>query len=159
MAIGKLFFKSIDMFVGSRLDPGFAAKILARDLHMVPAVTVNRHSTRQGQLLLDLLRGSRRRAPNTRILLRAGALARWFRRRFRRPADGAIDHPFEAALAHFIVDTESTRTSAGWVPGPSSWSSVSSATAAAVPVPVPMAASMSGSFSRSCCNSSVSCSD
>ena len=66
------------------------------------------HLTRQGQLLLDLLRGSRRRAPNTRILLRAGALARWFRRRFRRPADGAIDHPFEAALAHFIVDTEST---------------------------------------------------
>ena len=65
------------------------------------------HLTRQGQMLLDLLRGSRRQAPKPRILLRAGALARWFRMRFRRPTDGAIDHPFEATLAHFIVETES----------------------------------------------------
>lgn len=75
---------------------------LLRDTHQVSL-----HQTRQGNELLDLLRGSRRSAPRGRVLLRAGALARWFRRRYRLQLNGPIAHPFQAALAQFILDTES----------------------------------------------------
>ena len=65
------------------------------------------HTTREGDALLGLLRGQRRNARRRRVLLRAGALARWFRCRFGTAAEGFIDHPCRAALAQFIVDTES----------------------------------------------------
>lgn len=65
------------------------------------------HLTRQGQALLELLRGSRRRAARRRIVLRAGSLTRWFRRRFGQAAEGPVAHPFQAALAQFILETES----------------------------------------------------
>ncbi|RKT38000.1 RecQ family ATP-dependent DNA helicase [Thiocapsa rosea] len=66
----------------------------------------NLHVTREGRALLDLLRGQRRRNPHTRLLLRTGVLSRWFRRRYGIPVDGLIEHPFQAALARFISDTE-----------------------------------------------------
>jgi ATP-dependent DNA helicase RecQ len=44
-------------------------------------------------------------APRRRVV-RAGTLGRWFRRRWHA-CGGAIAHPFKAALAQFIVDTES----------------------------------------------------
>ncbi|HRP96570.1 MAG TPA: RecQ family ATP-dependent DNA helicase [Rhodocyclaceae bacterium] len=75
---------------------------LLRDHHQV-----NLHTTRQGDALLGLLRGTRRRAARTRVLLRSGALGRWFRRRHGLPVDGLIQHPFLAALAQFIIETES----------------------------------------------------
>ncbi|MGD9871831.1 MAG: RecQ family ATP-dependent DNA helicase, partial [Thauera sp.] len=65
------------------------------------------HTTREGSALLTLLRGQGRSARRRRVLVRAGALARWFRRRFRTAPEGFIDHPCRAALAQFIVDTES----------------------------------------------------
>jgi ATP-dependent DNA helicase RecQ len=66
----------------------------------------NLHMTREGRALLDLLRGQRRRNSHTRLLLRTGVLSRWFRRRYGIPVDGLIEHPFQAALARFISDTE-----------------------------------------------------
>ncbi|HRH75247.1 MAG TPA: ATP-dependent helicase, partial [Zoogloea sp.] len=68
---------------------------------------LNLHLTREGHALLELLRGALRRAARRRVVLRAGTLGRWFRRRHGMPVDGAIAHPFNAALAQFIVDTES----------------------------------------------------
>lgn len=65
------------------------------------------HTTREGEALLTLLRGQHRGARRRRVLVRAGVLARWFRRRFRIAPEGFIDHPCRAALAQFIVDTES----------------------------------------------------
>lgn len=65
------------------------------------------HATREGEALVALLRGQHRRARRRRVLVRAGALARWFRRRFHSPPDGLIAHPWRAALAQFIVDAES----------------------------------------------------
>lgn len=68
---------------------------------------LNLHLTRQGQALLELLRGDRRRGARRRLLLRGGALTRWFHRRFGKAPDSTIAHPYEAALARFILDTES----------------------------------------------------
>ena len=65
------------------------------------------HITRVGSALLGLLRGQGRSARRRRVLVRAGALARWFRCRFGTAPEGFIDHPCRAALAQFIVDTES----------------------------------------------------
>ena len=65
------------------------------------------HATREGHALLEQLRGTCRRAKGRRVLLSAGVLARWFRRRFALPVDGPIDHPCRAALAQFITDTVS----------------------------------------------------
>ncbi len=65
------------------------------------------HATREGNTLVGLLRGISRRAKRSRMLLKSGVLSRWFRRHFGLPADGVIDHPFRAALAQFINDTES----------------------------------------------------
>lgn len=70
------------------------------------AQQINLYLTRQGHALLSLLQGSRRRAAGSRVLLRPGTLGRWFRRRFRVPVDGALRHPFQAALAQFILETE-----------------------------------------------------
>jgi ATP-dependent DNA helicase RecQ len=68
---------------------------------------VGLHTTREGNALATLLRGQRRSAKRRRVLVRAGVLARWFRRRFDTPADGLIEHPCRAALAQFILDAES----------------------------------------------------
>lgn len=68
---------------------------------------VSLHQTREGDALATLLRGQRRAARRRRVLVRAGVLSRWFRRRFHTPPDGLIDHPQRAALAQFICDAES----------------------------------------------------
>ncbi|MGY6275771.1 3'-5' exonuclease, partial [Methylomonas sp. MgM2] len=41
------------------------------------------HSTREGYALISLLSNRRRKAPKPRVVLRWGALPRWFRRRYR----------------------------------------------------------------------------
>jgi ATP-dependent DNA helicase RecQ len=63
-------------------------------------------ATREGALLLSLLRGELRRGRSGRALLKASALTRWFRTRFGCPVDGLIPHPSRAALARFILETE-----------------------------------------------------
>jgi len=68
---------------------------------------VSLHATREGDALVTLLRGLRRRARRRRVLVRSGVLARWFRRRFHTPPDGLIEHPCRAALAQFICTAES----------------------------------------------------
>ena len=65
------------------------------------------HTTREGNGLLALLKGEKRKAARPRILLQAGTLARWFRLRFRQEAGGLIEHPARAALAQFIQESES----------------------------------------------------
>lgn len=64
------------------------------------------HVTREGDDLLNLLRAKRRHVRRPRVLLRSGALTRWFRCRFRLPVDGLIEHPYRAVLAQFIEETE-----------------------------------------------------
>jgi len=64
------------------------------------------HRTREGHALLVLLRGERRHRTTPRLLLRARSLSRWFRRRYGLSVDGLITHPFRAALAQFIDETE-----------------------------------------------------
>lgn len=68
---------------------------------------VSLHTTREGDALVTLLRGLRRSTRRRRVLVRAGVLARWFRRRYHTPPDGLIEHPYRAALAQFIVDAAS----------------------------------------------------
>ncbi|SIQ81360.1 ATP-dependent DNA helicase RecQ [Aromatoleum tolulyticum] len=68
---------------------------------------ISLHQTREGNALITLLRGPRSNARRRRVLVRAGVLSRWFRRRFHTPPDGLIEHPYRAALAQFIVDAES----------------------------------------------------
>lgn len=81
---------------------GVPARLL-RDEH-IP----NLHTTREGYGLLSLLRGTNRKATRQRVIVKAGALAHWFRRRYRYSVDASIDHPHRAALAQFIreCDTE-----------------------------------------------------
>ncbi|WP_295401471.1 ATP-dependent helicase [uncultured Thiocystis sp.] len=66
----------------------------------------NLHTTREGHTLLSLLRGAGRRTGRTRVLLRAGTLSRWFRRRYGVTIDALIEHPFRAALAQLISEIE-----------------------------------------------------
>ena len=72
-----------------------------RDKHM-PEL----HKTREGDQLLSLLRGASRRTRRSRVLLRSGTLSRWFRWRYGIGVDGLIEHPFRAALAQFILDSD-----------------------------------------------------
>ncbi len=65
------------------------------------------HKTREGDQLLSLLHGEFRQARRSRVLLRGGALSRWFRRRYGVAADSLIEHPCQAMLAQFIVECES----------------------------------------------------
>ena len=67
---------------------------------------VRLHETREGAALLSLLRGAGRDAPRKRVVLRCGALARWFRRRHGLRLQDWIAHPFLAALAQFIEEAE-----------------------------------------------------
>ena len=70
------------------------------------ASQVHLHLTRDGDALLAQLQGRHRRARSKRVLLRAGTLARWFRRRFEAPVDAFVEHPSRAALAHFVRSVE-----------------------------------------------------
>lgn len=63
------------------------------------------HASREGAALLSLLRGEGRRPARQRMVLRAGALGRWFRRHGPTP-DGLATNPFLAALAQFIAETQ-----------------------------------------------------
>ena len=74
---------------------------LMRDDH-VPDL----HTTREGNALLALLRGDRRQVERHRVILKPATLARWFRRRFKRDVHDLIDHPAQAALAQFILESE-----------------------------------------------------
>lgn len=67
---------------------------------------INLHLTREGYLLLSLLSEQQRQAKRKRLLVRAGALSRWFRRRFHSAPDGHIEHPFRAALGQFIHEID-----------------------------------------------------
>jgi ATP-dependent DNA helicase RecQ len=61
------------------------------------------YSTREGYALISLLKTLRK----SHVLLRWGCLSRWFRRRYRRPVDDLIEHPYRAMLAQFIIGCES----------------------------------------------------
>ncbi|MEI6755868.1 MAG: type II secretion system F family protein, partial [bacterium] len=65
------------------------------------------HTTREGNSLLSLLNNQHRHARKSRVLLRYGALSRWFNRRYRLEVDTLINHPYQAMLAEFIVGYES----------------------------------------------------
>ena len=80
---------------------------LMRDDH-VPDL----HTTREGHLLLALLKGKHRHVGRNRVLLRSMTLSRWFRRRFGQSVDDLIEHPQRAALAQFIRESESAAPSA-----------------------------------------------
>jgi ATP-dependent DNA helicase RecQ len=49
------------------------------------------------------------------VLVRAGALGRWFRLRFGIALGSRIEHPQRAALAQFIEEVESSAPDAAWV--------------------------------------------
>ncbi|MGC3983215.1 MAG: ATP-binding domain-containing protein, partial [Pseudorhodoferax sp.] len=68
--------------------------------------SVRLHQTREGATLRALLQGALRRTPRRRMQMRPGALRRWFRRRYGRPVEAWIDHPWRAALARFIQQAE-----------------------------------------------------
>jgi len=64
------------------------------------------HTTREGQNLLDLLRGKFRRCSNHRFMLRPSTLSRWFGSKYKQPTDVLIHHPGRSALAQFINEIE-----------------------------------------------------
>jgi len=64
------------------------------------------HTTREGNSLLSLLKGTRRRTCLHRVVLKPDTLARWFRRRFKCDVGELIDHPAQAALAQFILESD-----------------------------------------------------
>ncbi|CAH1747693.1 ATP-dependent DNA helicase RecQ [Thauera humireducens] len=66
------------------------------------------HTLREGNALLALLRGQDRRARRRRVLVRSGALGRWFRLRFKTPLGSRIEHPQRGLLAQFIEDIDSS---------------------------------------------------
>jgi ATP-dependent DNA helicase RecQ len=65
------------------------------------------HTTREGYGLLSLLNNQHRQSRKSRVLLRYGALSRWFKRRYHQTVDELIDHPYRAMLAQFIIAWES----------------------------------------------------
>lgn len=67
---------------------------------------VRLHQTREGHALATLLRGERRRAKRRRLLIRSGALTRWFRRRFGTDPSAGMAHIFRAALAQLVTDLD-----------------------------------------------------
>jgi len=79
---------------------GISARLL-RDDHM-PSL----HTTREGYGLLGLLKGKTRKVKRQRVIVKAGALGRWFRRRYRCSVDEAIEHPHRASLAQFIRECD-----------------------------------------------------
>jgi ATP-dependent DNA helicase RecQ len=75
---------------------------LLRDQH-VPDL----HAAREGDHLLSLLREEFRHARRSRVILRSRTLSRWFSRRYGAKVDSLIEHPLQAALAQFILESES----------------------------------------------------
>jgi ATP-dependent DNA helicase RecQ len=67
---------------------------------------LNLHNTREGDGLLALLNKQRRKARNSRVLMRWGVLSRWFKRRYRQNVNELIEHPYRAMLAQFIIAAE-----------------------------------------------------
>ncbi|ANE55016.1 RecQ family ATP-dependent DNA helicase [Methylomonas sp. DH-1] len=65
------------------------------------------HSTREGRVLIRLLSSRQRQGRKPRLLLRWGALSRWFRRRYRQAVTAEIAQPYRALLAQFIAEAES----------------------------------------------------
>jgi len=66
------------------------------------------HVTRDGNHLLSLLKGQRRRnAGRARVLLRGNTLSRWFARCFGHGVETPTENPHRAALACFIRECES----------------------------------------------------
>ncbi|WP_256361434.1 hypothetical protein [Methylomonas koyamae] len=65
------------------------------------------HSTREGRVLIRLLSSRQRQGRKPRLLLRWGALSRWFRRCYRQAVTAEIAHPYRALLAQFIAEAES----------------------------------------------------
>ncbi|MFT4240731.1 MAG: RecQ family ATP-dependent DNA helicase [Acidovorax sp.] len=63
------------------------------------------HASREGAALLNLLRGEGRSPARKRMVLRAQALSRWFRRYGPRQ-DEVAGNPFLAALGQFIEETQ-----------------------------------------------------
>ncbi|AMK77544.1 MULTISPECIES: RecQ family ATP-dependent DNA helicase [Methylomonas] len=80
--------------------------LLLRDDYLL-----NLHTTREGHGLLALLNKQRRKARSARVLLRWGALSRWFKRRYRQAVDDLIEHPYRAMLAQFIIAVEAAAPS------------------------------------------------
>ena len=65
------------------------------------------HTTREGNRLLSLLKNQYRCATRKRVLLRCGALSRWFRMRFHLSVTDQNEHPHQLALAQFIHECDS----------------------------------------------------
>ena len=75
---------------------------LLRDEHIQ-----NLHTTREGYRMLSLLKAKSRTARRPRVIVKSGALARWFRAAYRVAVDDLIEHPYRGMLAQFIRETES----------------------------------------------------
>ncbi|WP_083385899.1 RecQ family ATP-dependent DNA helicase [Methylomonas sp. LWB] len=58
----------------------------------------------------QLKAGHRRESSGRRLLIRHGALSRWFKRRYGQSVTEAISHPYRAMLAQFIADSEVSST-------------------------------------------------
>lgn len=65
------------------------------------------HDSREGEALLTLLKGQQRSAKKLRVIVRFGALSRWFKKRYAQNVDDPIAHPYRAMLAQFIIESES----------------------------------------------------
>lgn len=72
------------------------------------ALTIPLYSTREGDALLQLLRGQQRTSARRRVTLRSLTLSRWLRRRHGLRLQDWTEHPYLAALAQFIAEVEST---------------------------------------------------
>ena len=70
------------------------------------ALPISLASSREGHRLLELLRNTHRHTPRKRVVLRAGSLARWFAHCFGLRTDDWIAHPYLAALAQLITETQ-----------------------------------------------------
>ena len=69
------------------------------------------HTTREGNALISLLNGRYRKVRKPRVLIRWGALSRWFHRRYHQALTESIEHPYRAMLAQFISEAESVAPS------------------------------------------------
>ncbi|MBC7860163.1 MAG: RecQ family ATP-dependent DNA helicase [Burkholderiaceae bacterium] len=66
----------------------------------------NLHASREGHRMLSLLKAKSRTARRPRVIVKSGALARWFRAAYRVAVDDLIEHPYRGMLAQFIRETE-----------------------------------------------------
>lgn len=66
------------------------------------------YQTREGHILISLLRGERRNSPKHRFMLRPSTLSRWFKIKFGQAVQSVIANPSLSALAQFIYSVESS---------------------------------------------------